>query len=135
MPINLIAAIGRSGQLGFRGHMPWHNTADLAFFRKATLGGLLIVGKRTFDLLPPLPEREVACYHTRPLDRIQPAGPDKLLLMCKVAFPDRQIWIAGGARTYRDFAPFVDGAIVFSFINYDGPADTFFPFDAYGIKW
>lgn len=132
MTVHLIAAIGRRGQIGRFGGLPWHDPMDLAFFKRETKGGNVIVGRRTYATLPNLPGREVF-----PFDRnIDPAGTIRSI----VQGYSGSIWIAGGAATWRAFAPFVDGLKLLSFIDYDSdPADdashTFFPFDAYGIDW
>jgi dihydrofolate reductase len=108
--------------------MPWVNINDLAFFKKMTMGAVIIFGTRTLNLLPPLPGRILHPYTGRY------ATPKDTLLYVKEAYPGWPIWIGGGARTYRDFAPYVDGLKLLSVIDYDGEADTYFPFDAYGMS-
>ena len=46
-------------------------------------------------------------------------------------WPGWPIWIAGGAHTWRAFAPHINGLKLISIVDYDGPADAWFPFDAY----
>jgi dihydromethanopterin reductase len=128
MAVNLIAAIGNSGQLGLKGTLPWHNPVDLALFKEKTHECSVIVGVNTFKHMPLLRHRYVYIY-------TKATTPEKMIERHTFEFPDREIWIAGGAEVYRIFAPFVDGLRVFSHINYDGPADKYFPFDAYGIEW
>lgn len=41
-------------------------------------------------------------------------------------FPSREIWIAGGERTYRSFMPYVERFYV-SRIPWTGPADRYMP--------
>jgi dihydrofolate reductase len=125
--VNLIAAIGRQGQLGLDGSLPWHNSADLAFFKRVTTGGTMIVGRITSCLMP---VREIA--RTRRIEIY--GGRNRSAEEMIRIHNDRPVWIAGGAATYRAFAPFVDGVKIISLIDYDGPADTWFPFDAYGMK-
>jgi len=127
MTVNLIAAVGRDGQVGSNGMLPWHRPEDLRFFRKVTMGGVVIVGRRTFSNLAALPGRDVY-----PFDgKIPPAE----MLKSIRSFTTRAIWIAGGTYTWRAFAPHVDGVNILSCIDYDGPADTYFPFDAFNIRW
>lgn len=124
--VNLIAAIGKSGQLGLNGGLPWDAPSDLALFKKLTVGGVIIVGGRTYDSLPNLPGRMVYRYSGI-------ATPRDMITLLQAQHPGWPIWIAGGAKTYRDFAPYIDGLKIVSVIDYDGPADAWFPFDAYGM--
>ncbi|KRL63700.1 dihydrofolate reductase [Lactobacillus psittaci] len=46
-------------QIGYQGHLPWHLPADLAHFKKKTMGKTMIMGKNTFLSLPfVLPKRK-----------------------------------------------------------------------------
>lgn len=49
MTINLIAAIGRNGELGADGGLVWNNRDDMRRFKQLTTDNVVIVGKRTFD--------------------------------------------------------------------------------------
>lgn len=129
MQVNLIAAIGKRGQIGLNQTLPWFNAEDLAFFKEATRGGILLFGQRTYDGLRDrdFPGR-LRCNYARHHQ------PQSLLKEIARRYPGWPIWIAGGEQTYRDFAPFVDGLKILSVVDYDGPADTWFPFDAYGME-
>jgi dihydrofolate reductase len=76
------------------------------------MGHVLIVGMKTFLNLPELSGRTVVAYHSS-------IEPESLLYK----YADRTIWIAGGARTYRIFMPYVKKFVI-SRINYDGPSDV-----------
>jgi len=57
--IKLIVAADLNGAIGVRNKMPWHLPADLANFKKLTLGKKIIMGRKTFESLPGmLPGRE-----------------------------------------------------------------------------
>ncbi len=49
----LIAAVARNGVIGDGEKMPWHLPEDLAHFRRATQGCPVIMGRRTWESLPP----------------------------------------------------------------------------------
>lgn len=50
--ITLILAYGPDGVLGSHGELPWpHHREDMRRFRKATMGGTLIMGRKTYDSL------------------------------------------------------------------------------------
>ncbi len=116
--VRLIAAIGRRGQLGLAGHLPWHEPEDLAWFRQQTLGGVVVMGFRTARIVGALPDRTVVPW----------LGQEPAAFLEDVArnHPGRTIWIAGGAKTYARFLPHVRRAIV-TLIDYDGPADVWMP--------
>ncbi|WP_353809526.1 dihydrofolate reductase [Agromyces sp. SYSU T00194] len=52
-PIGLIWAEARGGVIGRDGVMPWHLPEDLAHFRDVTRGAPVIMGRRTWESLPP----------------------------------------------------------------------------------
>ncbi len=117
--ISLIAAVGRSGQIGMNGELPWYDSDDLRWFKMVTMGSILIVGSKTLETLPPLPGRAVVGWG-REID------PEQMIVSLVDKNPDKIIYVAGGARTYQAFMPFVKRAHI-SRIDYDGPADTFMP--------
>lgn len=41
MKLHGILAIGKSGQVGLNGELPWHDAEDLAFFKKQTMGAVI----------------------------------------------------------------------------------------------
>ena len=59
--VGLIWAQARGGVIGKDGVMPWHLPEDLAHFKRTTLSHPVIMGRRTWDSVPPrfrpLPER------------------------------------------------------------------------------
>lgn len=119
MTVNLIAAVGRRGQLGLDGKLPWKDAKDLAWFRKMTMGGFVVVGPKTYHGLPPLPGRYLFLddKHREPLD---------IIAQLRGISHNREIWIAGGAKTYARWIPFVEHLHI-SKIDYDGPADVWMP--------
>ena len=54
-----IVATDINGCIGKAGKMPWHLPADLKRFKELTKGGVVIMGRKTFDSLGlmPLPNR------------------------------------------------------------------------------
>lgn len=84
--LSLIVARARNGAIGKQGKLPWHLADDLAFFKSATLGHPIIMGRKTWDSLPrqPLP------------------GRDNIILTRDWAFR------ASGARVYTAIKPAVE---------------------------
>lgn len=48
-----IAACARNGVMGNKGKLPWHYPADLKHFRETTLNQVMVVGRKTFESMPP----------------------------------------------------------------------------------
>lgn len=51
-PLSIIVAVDEAGGFGKDGKIPWHFSADLKHFKETTMGGVCIMGRRTYkDLL------------------------------------------------------------------------------------
>jgi len=59
MEIILIAAMDNHRAIGFDNKLPWHLPDDLKFFKAQTQGGVVVMGRKTFESLGcrPLPNR------------------------------------------------------------------------------
>jgi dihydrofolate reductase len=112
--ISLIVAHDPEGVIGVRfddrpeGFIPWHHPPDLRRFKQLTMGGVLIMGSKTWKSLPPkgLPGREIIV-----LSRSVDWGPPELTLatnlgvalhLAESEFPGKPVWIAGGAEVYKE---------------------------------
>lgn len=120
MDVRLIAAVGKSGQLGLGDALPWKDPEDLAWFKSMTDGSVVIVGMNTYKTLPRLPNRIVIPFANRQMK------PSTFLLMVDRLYPNQVLWIAGGAKTYAAFLPFVRRSFI-THVDYDGPADVYMP--------
>ena len=108
--INLIFARAANGVIGKDNAMPWHLPEDLAHFKRLTQGCPVIMGRKTWDSLPPrfrpLPGRSNIVV-TRQRDwqadgALRAASLPEALRVCGDA-PD--IWVIGGADIYRQAEP------------------------------
>ncbi|WP_164712221.1 dihydrofolate reductase [Methylobacterium currus] len=123
--ITLIAAIGQQGQLGLRGELPWKSNwghayrADLWRFRETTTGGVLIAGYRTIQGLWGLDGT-----HDRDLveDDLR-WSPDEIAARIAKRWPERPVFVIGGAKTYRRWLDTVTAFDV-TRLPYDGEADV-----------
>ena len=58
MTITLVVAAGRNGVIGRDGGLPWHLPEDLAHFKRVTMGGTMVMGRKTYEAIGrPLPGR------------------------------------------------------------------------------
>jgi len=100
---NMIIATSQNGVIGQGNSMPWHYPEDLKWFKEMTLGGVLIMGRKTFESLPKgLPGREIIVLSQsgKPYPNCVPTLHDAFYL-ASTRWPSRPTWIAGGAQIYR----------------------------------
>jgi dihydrofolate reductase len=128
MKISLVVAYGNNRAIGKDNKMPWHLPADLAHFKKTTMGCPIIMGRNTFlSIGKPLPGRQNIVV-SRSGD-VRHAGIsvvptlDAALEACADA---REVFIIGGAQLYRS-ALHVAQRVHATEIDADFDADTFFP--------
>ncbi len=110
MRLGLIWAQAANGVIGRDGKLPWHLPEDLAHFKQVTLGAPVIMGRRTWDSLPPrfrpLPGRRNIVVTRQPqwqAGGAERAGSlDEALALCAGA---DTTWVIGGAQLYALAAP------------------------------
>lgn len=124
----LVAAIDLNGGVGLRGALPWKAPAVLAREQQPPSGGIVLMGRRTYDSLPgPLVNRQmVVLTHNgkTPL----PKGGELVFHLGSllIAFPGREVFVIGGAETYRLMLPYVS-SMHLTVVHGEYEADTFFP--------
>lgn len=102
--VGIIAALGRDGQLGLNGLTPWDHREDLRYFRSRTLGGAVVMGRKTFETVGVLDGRTTVyqslsntiVYDSSGKTTYSKMSPDEILDL----LPNKAIWIAGGAQIY-----------------------------------
>ena len=58
-PFKAIVAVSQNGVIGKNGDLPWRLAEDLKWFKKITMGHVVLMGRKTWDSLPfPLPGRK-----------------------------------------------------------------------------
>ena len=137
MKVGLIWAQARGGVIGKDGVMPWHLPEDLAHFKRVTLNHPVIMGRKTWDSIPPrfrpLPGRSnIVVTRQTNLNQtgLEPATNLREALQFCENSP--QVWIIGGAQIYAQALPLADELVVTE-IDADIPGDAFAP--AIGADW
>ncbi len=54
-----LLAMAKNRCIGKNGKLPWHYKEDLKFFKEFTDDSLILVGRKTFEYLPPLKNRSI----------------------------------------------------------------------------
>lgn len=107
MDIAMIAAVGPDLELGIRGDLVWHISADLKNFKRLTSGHPVIMGRKTWESLPkrPLPGRKNIVL-SRSCNSIEGAvtahSVEDALKACQ---GEDTPFIIGGADIYATFMP------------------------------
>ncbi|MBO0661775.1 dihydrofolate reductase [Jiella sp. MQZ9-1] len=120
--VRVICAIGRSGQLGLQGGMPWEGRQERAFiedverFFEITRGHVLIAGPKTVASFPDFAHDERTIVTIRSKER-----PEDVLSR----FPGRVVYIGGGPAVWDVYARYVRHWDI-NTLPYDGEADTWF---------
>jgi dihydrofolate reductase len=128
--LSLIVARARDGAIGQDCTIPWHAPEDLAFFQRETLGGALIMGRRTWDSLPvkPLKNRlNIVVSSREDLGAEQRVGDVDAALDLALTRGQARLYGIGGAGIYRALLPRADRLLITE-VDLEVPgADTFFP--------
>lgn len=153
--VGLIWAEARGGAIGLDGVMPWHVPEDLAHFKSVTLGGAVIMGRKTWDSIPerfrPFSGRENIVV-TRQLGWAAEGAhsahslADGIALAARLT-PEERVWVIGGAEIFAlalssngqahaasaESTDFVVDVLEVTEIDAEFAADTFAP--VRGAAW
>ena len=136
MALNLIFARARNGVIGHNNTLPWHLPEDLAHFKQTTLGQPVVMGRKTWESLPPkfrpLPGRTNIVVTRQTHWRAEGAEVAHTIEEAIQQCPnDAQVWVIGGAQVYAQAMPLATRAIITE-IEADFEGDAFAPtFDAH----
>ena len=110
--IGLVWAQSANGVIGRDGELPWHLPEDLKHFRAVTSGAAVLMGRRTWESLPPrfrpLPGRRNLVLSATPQEGVETFAD----LPSALAAVDGDLWVIGGAAVYRAALPFADRIVV-----------------------
>lgn len=141
MRVTLIAAVAENRAIGRDGDIPWHLPADLAFFKRTTLGHTLVMGRRTFESAGTLPGRLTIVLTRdrawRPPETSDGAGGGKATrvrvahdldeaLRLAEEVGEEEVFVCGGAGVYARALERAD-RLVLTRVEAAFEADTFFP--------
>ncbi len=105
--LTAIAAFARNRVIGRDNGMAWNLPEDSARFKKVTMGGVLITGRRTHESIGfPLPGRVTLVVTRDPSytdERVRIVHSVAEALEALHDYPDRRWWVSGGGEIYRLF--------------------------------
>lgn len=121
-----IAAMSENRVIGNAGDIPWHLPEEFQWFKKATMGGFLIMGRKTYESIGhPLPGRQTFVLSRRPVD-IPGVTALREVSQIHELETDKTIWIAGGAEIYRQTIDDCD-EVFLTRVHRHCEGDTYFP--------
>ena len=131
-----IVAISDNRVIGHKKQLPWHIPEDLKFFRRTTVGHILIMGRNTFESLPSwgLKDRICVVLTTRPIDGhvdsnnrvifVDIDNLDTTLKNLAESHPYKTMFVVGGKRIFELFEDRIQEFIV-THIHKDVVGDVF----------
>lgn len=113
LPYNIsgIYAVSRNGVIGVGDRLPWHIPAELDYFKKVTMGGVLIVGSNTYRTLPRMHGRSVIVLTSKEVelrDNEYRAESVEYALALQDTLPSNECFVIGGAKVYKAFTPYIN---------------------------
>ncbi|MFZ4818571.1 MAG: dihydrofolate reductase [Limisphaerales bacterium] len=105
--LRAIAAMSENRVIGDSGRIPWHLPADFRWFRQVTSGGILLMGRKTFESIGrPLPGRQtiVLTRSSALIPGVRTASEVEPLLE-ELRNDPRPVWVCGGSEIYRLLLP------------------------------
>ncbi len=113
MPLHLIYARAANGVIGKDNTIPWHIPEDMAHFKQLTLGCPVVMGRKTWDSLPPrfrpLPGRtNIVVTRQGDWQADGAVRATSLQDALQQAPTGQTVWIIGGAQIYAEALPLAE---------------------------
>lgn len=125
---SFIVAVARNGVIGHTNGLPWRLPADLAFFKRVTMGHPIIMGRKTYESIGrPLPGRTNIVVTRSPGF----AAPGCIVVgsleeAYRAAGDAQEAFVIGGAQVYEAAFSGAD-RIYLTEVEADIEGDTWFP--------
>ncbi len=126
--VTLIAGVAQNGVIGRNNQLPWRLAEDLQFFKQATLGHPIVMGRKTYQSIGrPLPGRRNLVV-TRDLQNAIEGvelcpSLENALTRCA---PADEVFVIGGAGLFSEALRWADRLLITEIDRcYEG--DTYFP--------
>ena len=128
MTVRMVWAQSADGVIGVDGALPWRLPEDQRMFRALTSGCTVVMGRRTWESLPPrfrpLPDRRNVVLSSTL--RTAPAGAEVVRSVGEALASAHDVWVIGGGAVYSAFLPYADEVVVTE-VDARAPGDTWAP--------
>ena len=127
-PFKAIVAVSQNGVIGKNGDLPWRLAEDLKWFKKITMGHVVLMGRKTWDSLPfPLPGRKNWVI-SRSLEKKEGMQVfDSIEEAEGNLDPEEQIFVIGGGEIYAQTLAKCREIYVTEVLQSVDDGDAFFP--------
>lgn len=123
----LVAALGANRAIGVDGGMPWHLPEDLKHFKSLTMGGVMVMGRRTWDSIGrALPGRTTIVVTSDHTWTAPGAIAVHSLAEALVAAGHGEVFVVGGGEIYRQTIELAS-RLELTEIDASPDAEVFFP--------
>ena len=103
--LTMIFACDMNNAIGKDGDLPWRQSTDLQHFKEITLGGTIVMGRKTWESLPGrLPDRRHLVMTRGNREDVDTITYQEVLELSK----EEEIFIIGGGEIYTLFLPHVN---------------------------
>lgn len=130
MKISMIAAMAHDRVIGKDNQMLWHLPADLAHFKRVTLGKPVLMGRKTFESIGrSLPGRRNLVISRNPdyqAEGIEVVGSVEAALALLAGSSVEELMVIGGGHLYAEMLPSAD-CLYLTRIDLAVEGDTRFP--------
>jgi dihydrofolate reductase len=126
--ISLVVAMARNRVIGRDNALPWRLPADLAYFKRVTMGHPVVMGRRTYESIgKPLAGRKNIVVSRNP-DFTAPGCTvvASLEAAWKAAGDVDEVCVIGGTTLFEETLPLAD-VLHLTEVEADVPGDTYFP--------
>ncbi len=121
-----IAAMAENRVIGAGNRIPWHLPEDFKWFKATTLGGTLVMGRKTYESIGrPLPGRTTVVLSRRGIvdERVLAASDLEAIPGMPLPTP---VFVCGGAEIYRQALPRCR-TLLLTRVHGTPEGDAFFP--------
>jgi len=137
MSVTLVAAVADNGIIGADGGIPWRIPEDFAHFKTLTMGGVLVMGRATYESIGrPLPGRRTIVLTRDPswtADGVLVARDLDDALAQSAGLPG-EVFVVGGAAVYAAALPVATHQVLTE-VHLSPDGDTRYPdFDRAGWR-
>ena len=127
MPVTIVAAVARNRVIGRDNDLPWRIPEDLRRFKELTMGGVLVMGRKTYESIGrPLPGRRTVVVSRNPDLEIEGVEMAPSLEMALEIAGGDDVFVVGGGEIYRQAMGVAD-VLEITEVDAEPEGDTFFP--------
>jgi dihydrofolate reductase len=125
---SLVVAMARNRVIGRDNALPWRLPADLAHFKKVTMGHPIVMGRRTYESIgKALPGRKsIVVTHNRAYAAPGCIVVPSLEAAWQAAGDAEEVCVIGGTSLFREALPVAD-VIHLTEVEAEVEGDTYFP--------